>query len=140
MVVLPIISTIVWQEPIIQLRAGRFMHTDGIIIGAPTLHDMHLEDAKEFIALFKKLEPDGNWCLLVDQRGVSRKLDAAARQHMASEIRKHLHSLAILTGNTVSRFFASGIIAALGMRTQARAFDSDAEALRWIREAHATKA
>ncbi len=110
------------------------MHTsDGVIIGGPTPHDMHLDDAIEFIALFKKLEPRGHWRILLDLRGVSRKLDAEARQHMRQEMREHLDGIAFVTANTISRFFASGIIAALGMRTQARAFDSDAEALRWIR-------
>jgi hypothetical protein len=72
---------------------------------------------------------------LIDQRGVSRKLDAGARGHLMNDLQTSLERLAIVTGNTISRFFASSILATLGMGPKARAFDSDDDALAWLRSA-----
>jgi len=122
------------EKPDYELRGGVFWHLkDGIIVGKPTPHDLTLVDAKEFTALFWRLEPGGNFRILIDQRGVSRKLDAGARGHLQNELNNSLEHLAIVTGNTISRFFASSILAALGMGPKARAFDSDDDALAWLR-------
>jgi len=124
------------DKPDYVLRGGLFWHLeDGIIVGRPTPHDMGLEDAKQFTELFWRLEPGGNFRILIDQRGVSRKLDSGARGHMVNDLQPSLERLAIVTGNTISRFFASGILATLGMATKARAFDSDDDALAWLRAA-----
>ena len=61
------------------------------------------------------------------------RLDASARGHLLNDMQNSLAALAIVTGNTISRFFASGILATLGMSTKARAFDSDDDALAWLR-------
>ena len=67
----------------ILLRAGKFRHLeDGVIVGWPTPIDMNLADAKELIELFWRLEPGGKFRILIDQRGVSRKLEAPAREHL----------------------------------------------------------
>ena len=124
------------EKPHYELRGGIFWHLpDGIIVGKPTPNDMTLEDAKQFTDLFWRLEPGGKFRILIDQRGVSRKLDAGARGHLFNDMQNSLDSLAIVTGNTVSRFFATGILATLGMGAKARAFDSDDEALAWLRAA-----
>jgi stage II sporulation SpoAA-like protein len=118
----------------ITLRGGRFVHLpDGIIVGAPTPSDMTLADAKEIVALFNRFEPSGHLRVLIDQRGVSRKLETAAREYMVESLKDSLDHLAIVTGNILSRFFASGVLAATGMRSKARAFDSEDEALSWLR-------
>jgi hypothetical protein len=122
------------SKPDHELRGGIFWHLDdGIIVGKPTPNDMSLADAREFTALFWRLEPAGKFRILIDQRGVSRKLDASARGHLLDDMHNSLENLAIVTGNTISRFFASSILAALGMGAKARAFDSDDEALAWLR-------
>ena len=124
------------DKPQYELRGGLFWHlNDGIIVGKPTPHDLTVEDAKQFTDLFRRLEPGGKFRILIDQRGVSRKLDAGARGHLFNDMQSSLECLAIVTGNTISRFFATGILATLGMRTKARAFDSDDEALAWLRDA-----
>src|SRR3954463_2964004 len=118
------------DKPDYVLRGGLFWHLkDGIIVGRPTPHDMGLEDAKQFTELFWRLEPGGNFRILIDQRGVSRKLDSGARGPMVNDLQPSLERLAIVPGNTISRFFASGILATLGMATKARAFDPDDDAL-----------
>lgn len=122
------------SKPDYELRGGVFWHLkDGIIVGKPTPFDMSLEEAKEFTQLFWRLEPGGKFRILIDQRGVSRRLDASARGHLLNDMQSSLAALAIVTGNTISRFFASGILATLGMSTKARAFDSDDDALAWLR-------
>jgi hypothetical protein len=124
------------DRPEFELRAGIFWHLkDGIIVGKPTPHNMTLADAKEFTTLFSRLEPGGKFRILIDQRGVTRKLEAAAREHLVHELEHSLERLAIVTGNTISRFFASGILATLGMGSKSRAFDDDDEALAWLRSA-----
>jgi hypothetical protein len=124
------------DKPDYELRGGVFWHLkDGIILGKPTPHDMTLEDAKQFTELFWRLEPGGKFRILIDQRGVSRKLDAGARGHLLNDMQSSLDRLAIVTGNTISRFFASSILATLGMGSKARAFDSDDDALTWLRTA-----
>lgn len=122
------------EKPDYELRGGLFWHLkEGIIVGKPTPHDLTLEDAKQFTELFWRLEPGGKFHILIDQRGVSRKLDSGARGHLVNDLQASLERLAIVTGNTISRFFASGILATLGMGTKARAFDSDDDALAWLR-------
>ena len=122
------------EKPEYELRGGLFWHLkDGIIVGKPTPHDMTVVEAREFTDLFWRLEPAGKFRILIDQRGVSRKLDAGARGHLANDMENSLERLAIVTGNTISRFFASSVMAALGMGAKARAFDSDDEALAWLR-------
>ena len=124
------------DKPEYELRGGLFWHLkDGIIVGKPTPNDMTIVEAKEFTDLFWRLEPGGNFRILIDQRGVSRKLDSGARGHLVGDLQKSLESLAIVTGNTISRFFASSILATLGMGAKARAFDSDDDALAWLRTA-----
>ena len=122
------------EKPEYELRGGIFWYLkEGIIVGKPTPFDMSLAEAKEFTDLFWRLEPSGNFRILIDQRGVTRKLDALARGHLVNETQKTLVGLAIVTGNTISRFFASSILVTLGMGSKARAFDSDDEALAWLR-------
>jgi hypothetical protein len=132
--------TVSWKvEDEIVLRGGKFVRLpDGIIIGMPTPTDMTLKDAQEIVALFHKLSPDSKLRILIDQRGVSRKLEAAARQYLVSALQESLDHLAIITGNTISRFFASGILATLGMSSKSRAFDSIDDALVWLRSFHAS--
>ena len=124
------------DKPEYELRGGLFWHLkDGIIVGKPTPNNMTFEDAKQFTELFWRLEPGGRFRILIDQRGVSRKLDASARAHLLDDMQSSLQHLAIVTGNTISRFFASGILATLGLGPKARAFDSDDDALTWLRSA-----
>jgi hypothetical protein len=123
----------------IKLRAGTFRHLpNGVIVGLPTNVDMNVEDAKEFIELFWRLEPKGGFRLMLDQRGVKRRVNAEAREHLKREVERGLDRLAIVTGNTISRFFASGILAGMGMGNRARAFDSEEAALSWLSEGRAS--
>ncbi len=119
----------------IKLRAGTFRQLpNGVIIGTPTNVDMGIEDAKEFIELFWRLEPNGAFRLMLDQRGVKRRVSAEAKTYLKEEVNKGLDRLAIVVGNTISRFFASGILAGMGMGDRARAFDSDQAAIAWLSE------
>jgi hypothetical protein len=131
--------TVSWKvEDEILLHGGKFvLLPDGIIIGMPTPHDMTLKDAQEIVALFHKLSPNGKFRILIDQRGVSRKLETAAREYLVTAVKDSLDHLAIITGNTISRFFASGILATMGMSSKSRAFDSIDDALVWLRSFHA---
>ncbi len=131
------VMSLTWKDEIV-LHGGKFMLLpDGIIIGAPTPNDMTLADAQEIVTLFGRLSPNGRFRILIDQRGVSRKLEAAAREYLVTALKDSLERLAIITGNTISRFFASGILATLGMSSKSRAFDSVDDALAWLRSSHA---
>src|SRR5690349_2626010 len=121
------------ESEMILLRGGKFRRLeDGVIVGWPTPLDMTLADAKEIVMLFWRLEPRGRFRILIDQRGVTRKVEGVARDYLASELESSIQNLAIITGNTISRFFASGILATMGMGKKARAFDSEEAALSWI--------
>ncbi|HXK17725.1 MAG TPA: hypothetical protein VNG33_07980, partial [Polyangiaceae bacterium] len=77
------------DKPEYELRGGLFWHLkDGIIVGKPTPNDMTIVEAKEFTDLFWRLEPGGNFRILIDQRGVSRKLDSGARGHLVGDLQK----------------------------------------------------
>jgi len=127
--------SVTWRpEDEILLHGGKFVRLpDGIIIGMPTPHDMTLKDAQEIVALFHRLSPKGSFRILIDQRGVSRKLETAAREYLVTAVKDSLDHLAIITGNTISRFFASGLLATMGMRSKARAFESIDDGLAWLR-------
>jgi hypothetical protein len=127
--------SVTWRpEDEIVLHGGKFVRLpDGIIIGMPTPHDMTLKDAQEIVALFHRLSPKGSFRILIDQRGVSRKLETAAREYLVTAVKDSLDHLAIITGNTISRFFASGLLATMGMRSKARAFESIDDGLAWLR-------
>ena len=125
------------KEQTFELAGGIFrVRPDGIVVGSPTAKDLELEDAKEFVELWRRIKPEGKIRLLLDQRGVSRKMTPGAREYLSTATRDAVERIAILVSNTFSRFFASGVLAAtgLGKTLKARAFDSEQLAIAWLRE------
>jgi hypothetical protein len=117
--------------PMITIRSGIFvLRRDGILVGKPTEADVNVADAIEMVAAMKKLVPGGHMKVLLDQRNVSRKILPDARNHLLTNT-ANFERLAILVSNTISRFFASGILAA-SVGSKARAFDSESAAVTWL--------
>ncbi len=109
---------------------------DGIIVGYPKALDLELRDAMAVIELLRELTPPGQRIrLLLDHRSVSRKLTPEAQAAMKTLLEPELDRLAVLIGNTVSRFLASTMMRAFGQGDKVRVFESEGQALSWLREA-----
>jgi len=130
------------KEETHNLAAGTFIvRADGIVVGIPTAKDMDLDDAKEFLALWRRIQPNGKIRLLLDERGVSRKMSPESRAYFSENIQDVVEMIAILVKNTFSRFFASGVLAVMHTgKTKARAFDNEQAALEWLRSGASSKA
>lgn len=124
------------NEDLIEKRYGRFKVTDdGIIVGYPTEVDMDTPDAKDMVLLLRQLNPTpGKMQVLLDQRNVHRKLTSGARSEIKTQLQDEVDRIAVLIGNTISRFFASTVLMALGQGDKVRVFESEGQAFAWLRE------
>jgi hypothetical protein len=119
---------------IINIRAGHFLlRKDGILVGKPTPLDVQMADAIEMVAAMRRLVPGDEMRVLLDQRNVSRKIYPDARTYLIANSNR-FSRLSILVGSALSRFFASGIIAATSLGSKARAFDNEPAALGWLQQ------
>lgn len=107
---------------------------DGILYCTPTSNDIDLPSAIEMISTFRELTPPGQkYRLLLDERNVTRKSHPEARKYMQSNS-DAIEKMAILVGNTISRFFATGLLVVAGLGERTKVFDSESAALHWLRE------
>jgi hypothetical protein len=121
-------------RPRVTIRSGIFtVRPDGILLGEPTSVDVALADAKEMVEVMKKLRPQVQAKLLLDQRKVTRKLSPEARDYLAANT-DQFDKIAVLVGSAISRFLASGILMVTGRRRRIQVFENEAAAVAWLNE------
>ena len=130
---LPAIAKDASGQPQLAIRAGIFtVRKDGTLLGRPTSIDVDVSHAREMAEALKKIHPEPRGRLLLDQREVTRKISVEARAYLAANT-PQFDKIAILVGSAASRFLASGILMVSGRTKQVQAFESEPEALVWLK-------
>jgi hypothetical protein len=120
----------------IRVRSGIILRRrDGIIVAMPTEHDMGLDDAREVLdAIFTLAPKDKPLRMLLDQRGMARKVLPEARKQLAASTPR-FDRIAVVVKSAVSRFFATWVVGiATSLGDKVKIFDDPRKADLWITE------
>jgi flavorubredoxin len=118
----------------IKVRGGIIVRrSDGIVVAMPTEHDMALAEAVDVMQAILDLAPkDKPLRMLLDERGMSRKVNSEARKYLSSQLTK-FDRIAILVKSAVSRFFATWLVSmATSLGDKVKIFDDPRKADIWI--------
>jgi flavorubredoxin len=118
----------------IKVRGGIIVRrSDGIVVAFPTENDMDLADAKDVMRAILDLAPkDKPLRMLLDERGMSRKVLPEARKFLASETAR-FDRIAVVVKSAVSRFFATWLVSmTTSLGDKVKIFDDVRKADLWI--------